>query len=54
MTRHVFAYVDQHGTTLASAALADTDSATTVRHVDGSTTVSDGPFAETVEMIGGY
>ncbi|KRF11453.1 hypothetical protein ASG90_17050 [Nocardioides sp. Soil797] len=47
-------YVAAHGSELGSAALADTDTATTVRHVDGATTISDGPFAETVEMIGGY
>lgn len=48
------AYVAEHGSERASAALADTDTATTLRHVDGATTVSDGPLAETVEMIGGY
>lgn len=48
------AYVAEHGKELASAALDDTDTATTVRHVDGAVVVSDGPFAETAEMIGGY
>ncbi|QIX26976.1 hypothetical protein ncot_10515 [Nocardioides sp. JQ2195] len=48
------AYVAEHGQEHGSAALADTDTATTVRHVDGAATISDGPFAETVEMIGGY
>lgn len=48
------AYVAEHGAELGSAALADTDTATTVRHVDGTAQVTDGPFAETTEMIGGY
>lgn len=47
-------YVAEHGSELSSAALADTDTATTVRHVGGSTSLTDGPFAETTEMIGGY
>ena len=48
------AYVAEHGREVASAALADTDTATTVRHVDGQVVVTDGPFAETAETIGGY
>ncbi|MCK0110846.1 YciI family protein [Ornithinimicrobium sp. F0845] len=48
------AFVTTHGREVASAALDDTDTATTVRHVDDEVVVSDGPFAETVEMIGGY
>lgn len=48
------AYVAEHGKEVASAALDDADTATTVRHVDGEVVVSDGPFAETAEMIGGY
>lgn len=48
------AFVAEHGRELASAALDGTDTATTVRHVDGEVVVSDGPFAETAEMIGGY
>lgn len=48
------AYVAKHGTEVASAALGDTDTATTVRHVDGEVVLTDGPFAETAEMIGGY
>jgi hypothetical protein len=34
--------------------LAPTRSATTVRVRDGETTVTDGPFAETREQLGGY
>jgi len=48
------AYVSEHGTEVASAALGETDTATTVRHVDAEVVLTDGPFAETAEMIGGY
>ena len=34
--------------------LADTTTATTVRVRDGKRTVTDGPFAETKEQLGGY
>ena len=34
--------------------LAPTRAATTVRVRDGQTTVTDGPFAETREQLGGY
>lgn len=52
---HAFeAYVDAHGRRLGSAALDDTDTATTVRHRDGEVTVTDGPFVETTEIVGGY
>lgn len=47
-------FVAERGREVASAALGDTDTATTVRHVDGAVVVTDGPFAETAEMIGGY
>lgn len=49
------AFIRDRGTLVASAALADADVATTVRQ-DGrrQVTVTDGPFAETTEMIGGY
>lgn len=40
---------------LAGEALADTDSATTLRRdAAGGETLTDGPFAETTEMIGGF
>lgn len=52
------AYVAEHGTEHGSAALADADQATTVRHVgnrtEGDLTVTDGPYAESVEQLGGY
>lgn len=47
-------FVDAHGRRVSGAPLADADTATTVRHVDGKPVVSDGPFVESVEMIGGY
>jgi hypothetical protein len=47
-------YLTEHGRRLSSGALAGTEAATTVRHVDGMPTVSDGPFVETVEIVGGY
>ena len=47
-------YVESHGRRLSSGALADADTATTVRHVDGEPRVSDGPYVETVEFVGGY
>ncbi|MFL5859886.1 MAG: YciI family protein [Solirubrobacteraceae bacterium] len=42
------------GVLLDSSPLQRTASATTVRVREGSTRVSDGPFAEIKEMLGGY
>ena len=39
---------------IGGAELAPTRSATTVRVRDGQTIVSDGPFAETKEQLGGF
>jgi hypothetical protein len=39
---------------LKGAELARTDAATTVRVRDGQTVVTDGPFAETKEQLGGF
>jgi hypothetical protein len=39
---------------IGGAELASTRSATTVRVRDGQTVVSDGPFAETKEQLGGF
>ena len=39
---------------LGGAELAATRSATTVRVRDGKTVVSDGPYAETKEVLGGF
>lgn len=47
-------FVDEHGRRVSGAPLADADTATTVHHADGRIVVSDGPFIESVEMIGGY
>lgn len=45
------AYVDERGRRISSAPLAGPQTATTIR---GGDTVTDGPFVETVEAIGGY
>jgi hypothetical protein len=42
------------GVYLAGDALEALDTARTVRVRDGDTLVTDGPFAETREMLGGY
>jgi hypothetical protein len=47
-------FVAAHGRCIATAPLAGVDDATTVRHVDGRRVVTDGPFAETVEILAGY
>ncbi|HET6653989.1 MAG TPA: YciI family protein [Nocardioides sp.] len=46
--------VAQRGKILGGEALDRTDTATTLRTVDGVTTVTDGPFAETAEQVGGF
>ena len=47
-------YVEQHGRRLSSGALSDADLATTIRRDGSSDVVSDGPFVELTEQIGGY
>lgn len=47
-------YVGEHGRIMASAALADAETATTVRPGADGPTVTDGPFVELTEQIGGY
>ncbi|HWH96494.1 MAG TPA: YciI family protein [Baekduia sp.] len=42
------------GAHLGDNALEGSEAATTVRVRDGETLISDGPFAETKEMLGGY
>ena len=42
------------GVLRAGDALQGVDSATTVRVRDGQTQITDGPFAETKEFLGGY
>ena len=44
----------QAGVFVAGEALHDADTATTVRVRDGETQITDGPFAETKELLGGY
>jgi hypothetical protein len=42
------------GVLRGGSALADAGSATTVRVRDGKRAITDGPFAETKEFLGGY
>jgi hypothetical protein len=42
------------GVIAGGEALQDTSTATTIRDVDGSDVVTDGPFAETKEQLGGF
>jgi hypothetical protein len=44
----------ERGLMLAGEALQPTESATSVRVRDGNTLVTDGPFAETKEALGGF
>ena len=46
--------VRERGVMLAGEALQPTETATSVRVRDGSTLVTDGPFAETKEALGGF
>jgi hypothetical protein len=48
------AWVKDKGWYLAGDALHDTAQATTVAIKDGERVVTDGPFAETKEQLGGY
>ncbi|HEY7660462.1 MAG TPA: YciI family protein [Actinomycetota bacterium] len=48
------AWLKDKGWLIAGDALHPTSEATTVRHADGSTMTTDGPFAETKEQLGGY
>jgi hypothetical protein len=42
------------GVHVAGDALYDVETATTIRVRDGETQITDGPFAETKELLGGY
>lgn len=42
------------GVFVAGDALQGTETATTLRHRDGKLGMTDGPFAETKEQLGGY
>lgn len=46
--------ITKSGNLVAGDALQPTDTATTVRVRDNKTLVTDGPFAETKEQLGGY
>ncbi|MDX6678446.1 MAG: hypothetical protein QOE31_2498 [Solirubrobacteraceae bacterium] len=46
--------LQESGAIKAGDALEPVETATTVRMRDGETIVSDGPFAETKEILGGY
>jgi hypothetical protein len=46
--------VRERGYVLASDALQPVDTATTVRVNNGKVSVTDGPFAETKEQLGGF
>ena len=49
-----YAAVSQLPSTKHSAQLQPTETARSVRVKDGETVVSDGPFADTKEVLGGY
>jgi hypothetical protein len=46
--------VAERATMLAGEALAEAREARTLRHVAGSSVVTDGPYAEAAEQIGGF
>lgn len=48
------ATLQKQGQLIAASPLHPVDTATTVRVRDGKMTVTDGPFAETKEQLGGY
>ena len=52
--RQLMAELGQKGKLLAGGQLKSTSTATTVRVRDGKRAVTDGPFAETKEQLGGY
>ena len=57
MMREYFAYTEElkeAGALVAGDALYGTDTARSVQVRDGDTLVTDGPFAETREQLGGY
>lgn len=46
--------VAERATMLAGEALAESPAAQTLRHVDGAPLVTEGPYAEGVEQLGGF
>ncbi len=47
-------WLDRRGINLGGERLASSATATTVRLRDGNRLITDGPFAETKEVLGGY
>ncbi|MBO0875898.1 MAG: YciI family protein [Pseudonocardia sp.] len=52
--RDYFELLEKRGVLLSGEPLRDQATATTVRVRGGEAMVTDGPFAETVEQLGGY
>ena len=50
----LFGWIEQRGLNVSGLELDEPRRAKTVRVRDGETVVSDGPYAETKELIGGY
>ena len=50
----VNAQIQAAGAWVFAGGLHPADTATTVRHKDGDTVTTDGPFAETKEQLGGF
>ncbi len=50
----LYAEMMEAGVLVSNSGLRPVDSATTVRVRDGETLISDGPFAETKEVLGGF
>lgn len=50
----ILAELTERGELVGGAALADPATARTTRHVDGRTTLTDGPFVESKEQFAGY
>lgn len=48
------AAVERRARLVAGEALAGTDTATTLRREDGRAVLTEGPFAETAEVVGGF
>jgi len=53
LTREYYALRDEPGV-LGGAGLQPVETATTIRLADGQPLVTDGPFADTKEVFGGY
>lgn len=51
---HYEEFLAPRGVKIAAAALHPTESATTISIRDGETLITDGPFADTKEQLGGF